>query len=115
MSGHLGQQVAVERETDHRRVGGRLVASDGRTLPLRAVTITADTRGGLARVVLEQRFTNAFSEVLRVTYLAPSRPTARCPLCLRLQRPMIRDCVTYSVQHEGVKKQVRVRGCSSHQ
>ena len=71
MSGHMGQQAAVERETDHRSAGGRLVASDGRTLPLRAVAITADTRGGLARVVLEQRFTNAFSEALRVTYLVP--------------------------------------------
>ena len=36
-------------------MGGRLVASDGRTLPLRAETITADTRGGLARVVLVAR------------------------------------------------------------
>ncbi|MDB4966512.1 MAG: hypothetical protein JWN44_2201 [Myxococcales bacterium] len=51
--------------------GGRLVSVDGRTLPLRGVTLRADARAGLARVVLEQRFTNAHAEPLSVTYLLP--------------------------------------------
>ena len=35
--------------------GGTLVTVDGRTLPLRDVRLRCDARGGLARVVLEQR------------------------------------------------------------
>jgi len=56
--------------TDHSS-GGRLVASDGRTLPLRGVTVRAEARGGLARAALHQRFVNAYAEPLRVTYLVP--------------------------------------------
>jgi Ca-activated chloride channel family protein len=48
-----------------------LVATDGRTLPLRGVEIRAEARGGLARVVLRQRFANPHAEPLRVTYLVP--------------------------------------------
>jgi len=51
----MGQQAAVERETDHRSVGGRLVASDGRTLPLRAetpLTRVAASRGWSSLLVL---------------------------------------------------------------
>jgi Ca-activated chloride channel family protein len=51
--------------------GGRLVATDGRSLPLRGVEIRGEARGGLARVVLRQRFANAYAEPLRVTYLVP--------------------------------------------
>src|SRR5262245_54497017 len=51
--------------------GGRLVASDGRTLPLREVTLGADASGGLARAVLHQRFVNPHTEPLRVSYLIP--------------------------------------------
>ena len=40
--------------------GGRLVTADGRTLALRGATLRADARGGVARVVLEQRFDNAY-------------------------------------------------------
>jgi Ca-activated chloride channel family protein len=51
--------------------GGRLVTADGRTLPLRGASLRADARGGIARVVLEQRFANSFAEPLMVTYLMP--------------------------------------------
>ena len=51
--------------------GGRLVTADGRTLALRGATLRADARGGIARVVLEQRFANTFAEPLAVTYLMP--------------------------------------------
>ncbi|MGZ3427781.1 MAG: VIT domain-containing protein, partial [Polyangia bacterium] len=51
--------------------GGRLVTADGRTLPLRGATLRADAKGGIARVVLEQRFANSYAEPLAVTYLMP--------------------------------------------
>jgi Ca-activated chloride channel homolog len=51
--------------------GGYLVARDGRTMPLRGVSLRADARGGIARVVLEQRFVNPYQEPLHVTYLLP--------------------------------------------
>ncbi len=51
--------------------GGRLVTADGRTLALRGATLRAEARGGIARVVLEQRFANTFAEPLAVTYLMP--------------------------------------------
>src|SRR5262245_5058780 len=51
--------------------GGRLVAPDGRTLPLRGIEIRGEARGGLARVLLRQRFANAYREPLRVTYQVP--------------------------------------------
>src|SRR5512140_3742521 len=40
--------------------GGRLVAVDGRSLPLLGVRIAATACAGLARTVLEQRFRNPF-------------------------------------------------------
>ncbi|MBN2496807.1 MAG: VWA domain-containing protein [Deltaproteobacteria bacterium] len=51
--------------------GGRLVAADGRSLPLRSASLEADARGGLARVRLEQRFANPHPEPLRVSYQLP--------------------------------------------
>jgi Ca-activated chloride channel homolog len=57
--------------SSHESAGGRLVTADGRTLPLRGVTLRADARGGVARVVLEQRFANLYQEPLAVTYLLP--------------------------------------------
>jgi Ca-activated chloride channel homolog len=62
---------ARELVADDPSHGGRLVATDGRVLPLQAVTLTADARGGLARAVLEQRFVNPHAEALRVSYLVP--------------------------------------------
>jgi Ca-activated chloride channel family protein len=51
--------------------GGRLVAVDARTLPLVAASLRVDAGGGLARVVLEQRFGNPHDEPLAVTYSLP--------------------------------------------
>ncbi|MDB4994492.1 MAG: hypothetical protein JWM74_1924, partial [Myxococcaceae bacterium] len=51
--------------------GGRLVAVDGRTLALQGTKIASDARGGVARVVVEQRFINRFDAPLDVTYSFP--------------------------------------------
>jgi Ca-activated chloride channel family protein len=51
--------------------GGRLVAFDPRTLPLTHASLDVDAGGGLARVVLEQRFRNPHAEPLVVTYSLP--------------------------------------------
>src|SRR4051794_7727976 len=51
--------------------GARLVSVDGRTLPLREVKLEADAKGGIARVLLRQKFHNPYAEPLRVTYLMP--------------------------------------------
>lgn len=61
----------LETETSAPSSGGRLVAPDGRTLPLRGARLGASAKGGVARVVLTQRFVNPFEEPLRVTYLLP--------------------------------------------
>jgi Ca-activated chloride channel family protein len=47
------------------------VTLDGRTLPLQATRLRAEASGGLARVVLEQRFLNPHPDPLHVTYLLP--------------------------------------------
>ena len=51
--------------------GGRLVALDGRPLPLLGTRLTAIASGGLCRVLLEQRFKNSHAEPLHVSYLFP--------------------------------------------
>lgn len=51
--------------------GGRLVAIDGRTLPLTAASLTADAKGGIVQVKLSQTFHNPHAEPLRVTYALP--------------------------------------------
>ena len=51
--------------------GGRLVTLDGKALPFRGGLLSADARGGLARVSLRQRFVNPHREPLRVTYTLP--------------------------------------------
>jgi Ca-activated chloride channel homolog len=51
--------------------GGRLVATDGRPLPLQGAALRAEASGGLARVVLEQRFRNPHPDPLHVTYVLP--------------------------------------------
>jgi Ca-activated chloride channel homolog len=55
----------------HDPAGGTLVSTDGRTLPLTAAGLTATARGGLAEVVLEQRFRNTAEVPLTVTYSFP--------------------------------------------
>lgn len=51
--------------------GARLVATDGRELPLTGTSLRADAAGGIARTVVEQRFTNPHAEALTVTYSLP--------------------------------------------
>lgn len=51
--------------------GGRLVASDGRELPLKSTTLRSRARAGLARTVVEQHFVNPHSEPLTVIYKLP--------------------------------------------
>jgi Ca-activated chloride channel family protein len=51
--------------------GAELVTSDGRSLSLVSAKLTGEARGGLARLVLEQRFVNHYDEHLRVTYRMP--------------------------------------------
>jgi Ca-activated chloride channel family protein len=51
--------------------GAELVTSDGRALALVAARLVGEASGGLARLVLEQRFENAYDENLRVTYRMP--------------------------------------------
>lgn len=50
---------------------GRLVSTDGRSLPLRATSIETRASGGVARVVLKQRFENPYDEPLAVRYQVP--------------------------------------------
>jgi Ca-activated chloride channel family protein len=57
--------------TDDTSTGGRLVALDGRTLPLLSAHVRAEARGGIARTVLVQTFRNPHAEPLQVTYLFP--------------------------------------------
>lgn len=51
--------------------GAELVTMDGRAIPLVAVRLVAQASGGIARVVLEQRFENPYTETLQVTYRMP--------------------------------------------
>ena len=51
--------------------GGRLVAVDGRDLPLRATHLATDAGLGIARTRLTQRFANPYAEPLAVTYQLP--------------------------------------------
>ncbi len=51
--------------------GGRLVALDGRPLPLQGTELRVRATGGLARVVLEQLFRNVHAEPLRALYQLP--------------------------------------------
>src|SRR3954466_13423724 len=57
--------------SDHESSGGRLVTAGRRALPLLGASLRADAKGGLCRVVLEQRFKNPHAEPLRVTYRMP--------------------------------------------
>ena len=74
----------------HLSAGARLVAAPGRALPLRAVALRVDARGGLARVVLSQRFQNPHEETLAVTYRLPL-PGGRRGQQLRLPRRRAAD------------------------
>jgi Ca-activated chloride channel family protein len=53
------------------RRGAEAVTADGRSLPLVSATLRGTARGGIARLVLEQRFENRLAETLHVTYRMP--------------------------------------------
>ena len=57
--------------------GGRLVAPDGRALPLEGTALRAEASGGVARVVLEQRFRNRPRRAAPRALQLPLPPTAR--------------------------------------
>jgi serine/threonine protein kinase len=54
--------------------GVEVVTADGRSLPLVSATLRGTARGGIARLVLEQRFENPFAGTLHVTYRMPLPP-----------------------------------------
>jgi Ca-activated chloride channel family protein len=51
--------------------GGALVSLDGRALPLRHTALQARAKGGVARTVVRQTFTNPYPDALEVTYQLP--------------------------------------------
>ncbi|HYX92678.1 MAG TPA: VIT domain-containing protein, partial [Myxococcaceae bacterium] len=63
--------LATREERDFEACGGHLVSADGRMLALRSAQLSGEAKGGIARVVLEQRFVNAYAEPLAVTYRMP--------------------------------------------
>lgn len=66
----FAHQVTPSSPAGH-PTGGRLVSTEGKTLPLRHAHLEARAEGGLARSVLTQRFVNPYAEPLHVTYLLP--------------------------------------------
>jgi Ca-activated chloride channel family protein len=70
------QRVGSAVAGEHTSAGGRLVSVDGRLLPLRGIVLRGEASGGLARIVLEQRFENPCPDPLRVTYQMPLPPEA---------------------------------------
>jgi Ca-activated chloride channel family protein len=51
--------------------GAEVVTADGRSLPLVSAALHGTAQGGIARLVLEQRFENPYAETLHVTYRMP--------------------------------------------
>jgi Ca-activated chloride channel family protein len=51
--------------------GAELVTSDGRALALVSACLRGEAQGGIARLVLEQRYENPYAETLKVTYRMP--------------------------------------------
>src|SRR5262249_18730912 len=51
--------------------GAEVVTRDGRSLPMVSARLTAEAQGGIARLVLEQRFENRHAEILHVSYRMP--------------------------------------------
>ena len=51
--------------------GCEVTTADGRSLPLVGAKLRAEAKGGIARLVLEQRFENRHDETLHVTYRMP--------------------------------------------
>ena len=55
----------------HESSGCRLATTEGQILPLEEVMLSAEARGGLARVTVRQTFRNTYAEPLAVTYQLP--------------------------------------------
>ncbi|MFT3694957.1 MAG: VIT domain-containing protein [Kofleriaceae bacterium] len=51
--------------------GAELATTDGRTLALIGTRLVGEATGGIARLVLEQKFANRFDEILNVVYRMP--------------------------------------------
>lgn len=68
---HGNLAVQMSSDSTHASSGGRMVTADGRTLPLKGASLTADAKAGVIRVTLEQRFVNPYAEPLGVTYQMP--------------------------------------------
>ncbi len=67
----MARPITMTDVSQDESAGGRLVATDGRVLPLTSVRLTADARGGVARAVLVQAFRNVHPDPLQVTYQLP--------------------------------------------
>lgn len=67
----MNMTATTEPTTTTSTHGGRLVATDGRELPLASVHLACVAGGGIARAVLTQTFENPFDEPLTVRYLLP--------------------------------------------
>ncbi len=64
-------RVSLFASPEARSSGASLTTADGRQLALIGARLRGDARGGIARLVLEQRFENRFAEPLDVTYRMP--------------------------------------------
>jgi len=64
-------RVSLFADSKARSSGASLSTADGRSLALVGVRLRGDARGGIARLVLEQRFVNPYDETLDVTYRMP--------------------------------------------
>jgi Ca-activated chloride channel homolog len=72
MPSHPSTAPAVPASTlDHPSRGAEVITRDGRSLPLVSARLHAQAAGGIARLVLEQRFENRHAETLHVTYRMP--------------------------------------------
>ncbi|MDP1915849.1 MAG: VIT domain-containing protein [Myxococcales bacterium] len=67
----MSSHAAPSSSSSYESSGGRLVAVDGRTLPLTGASLTADAKAGVVQVKLTQTFHNPHAEPLRVTYSLP--------------------------------------------
>ncbi len=64
-------RVSLFASPEARLSGASLTTADGRSLALVGARLRGEARGGIARLVLEQRFENGFAEPLDVTYRMP--------------------------------------------
>jgi Ca-activated chloride channel family protein len=67
-------EPAAPVDQGRRGSGAEVVTADGRSLPLVSASLRGTARGGIARLVLEQRFENGCAETLHVTYRMPLPP-----------------------------------------